>query len=130
MVRWIRAGGSCVRVGGDCLKYLKRGWKKKEGRGNKDFKRGDKLGQRVGALKRGGRRRWNPLPNHESTKLVIGVLLYNWTERNANGLDKDYWNFWVIEFNLKSKKKQIETAPPLYCTILWSKHRHYHICWN
>ena len=40
-------------VGGDCLKYLKRGWKKKEGRGNKDFKRGDKLGQRVGALKRG-----------------------------------------------------------------------------
>ena len=43
-----------MRVGGDCLKYLKRGWKKKEGRGNKDFKRGDKLGQRVGALKRGG----------------------------------------------------------------------------
>ena len=24
---------------GNCLKYLKRGWNKKEGRGNKDFKK-------------------------------------------------------------------------------------------
>ena len=39
--------------GGNCVKYLKRGWNRKEGRGNKDFKKGDKLGQGVGALKRG-----------------------------------------------------------------------------
>ena len=39
---------------GNCLKYLKRGWNRKEGRGNKDFiKRGDRLGQGVGALKKG-----------------------------------------------------------------------------
>ena len=39
---------------GNCLKYLKRGWNRKEGRGHKDFKKGDKLGQGVGALKKGG----------------------------------------------------------------------------
>ena len=40
--------------GGNYLKYHKRGWNKKEGRGNKDFKKGGKLGQGLGALKRGG----------------------------------------------------------------------------
>ena len=44
-----------MRVGGgDFLKYLKRGWNRKKGRGNKDFKKGGKLGQGVGALKRKG----------------------------------------------------------------------------
>ena len=37
--------------GGNCLKYLKRGWDRKEGRGHKDFKKGGKLGQGVGTLK-------------------------------------------------------------------------------
>ena len=36
--------GWCVRLGrkglGNCLRYFKRGWNKKEGRGNKDFKKG------------------------------------------------------------------------------------------
>ena len=41
-------------VGGNCLKYLKRGWNRKKGKGNKDFKKGGKLDQRVGASKRGG----------------------------------------------------------------------------
>ena len=42
--------------GGNCLKYLKKGWNRKEGRGNKDFKRGrgDKLGELMGAIKREG----------------------------------------------------------------------------
>ena len=39
--------------GGNCLKYLKRGWNRKEGKGNKDFKKGGKLGQGMGALERG-----------------------------------------------------------------------------
>ena len=42
--------------GGDCLKYVKSGWNRKEGRGNKDLKNGGgggKLGQGVDALKRG-----------------------------------------------------------------------------
>ena len=45
--RWLREGGE------NCLKYLKKGWNRKEGRGNKDFKKGGKLGQGVGALERG-----------------------------------------------------------------------------
>ena len=36
----------------NCLKYLNRGWDRKKRRGHKDFKRGGKLGQGVGALKR------------------------------------------------------------------------------
>ena len=47
--------------GGNCLKYLKRGWNRTEGRGNKDLKKGGKLGQWVGALKRGG---WKPVTNY------------------------------------------------------------------
>ena len=44
-----------MREGGEnCLKYLKRGWNRTEGRGHKDFEKGgDKLGQGVGALKGG-----------------------------------------------------------------------------
>ena len=39
--------------GRNSQKYLKRGWNRKEGRKNKDFKKEDKLGQGVGASKRG-----------------------------------------------------------------------------
>ena len=55
-MRWIRAGGGCQREGeGNCLKYLKGEWSRKEGRGNKDFKKGEgRLGQGVGAFKRWG----------------------------------------------------------------------------
>ena len=46
-----------MREGGEnCVKYLRRGWNRKEGRGNKDFKKGGgggKLGRGVGVLKRG-----------------------------------------------------------------------------
>ena len=44
------------------LKYLGRGWNRKEGRGHKDFKKGVKLGQGVRALKRRGG--WNSLRNY------------------------------------------------------------------
>ena len=41
--------------GRNCVKYLKSGWNRKEGRRNKNFKKGGgKLGQGVGALKRKG----------------------------------------------------------------------------
>ena len=36
--------------GGNCVKFLKMGWNRNKGRGNKD----GKLGEEVGALKRGG----------------------------------------------------------------------------
>ena len=62
LVGQIIAGGGCVRVG-DCLKYLKRAWNRKQGRGDKDLKKGgDKLGQRVDALTGGG---WNPCTNYD-----------------------------------------------------------------
>ena len=38
---------------GSCLKYFERGWNIKEQRGHKDLKKGGKLGQGLGALKRG-----------------------------------------------------------------------------
>ena len=39
--------------GGNCVKYLKRGWNRKEGRRNKDFKRGGgQAGSRGGCLKK------------------------------------------------------------------------------
>ena len=51
---YVKLGQEGIAWGwGNCLKYLKRGWKGKEGRENKDFKKEDKLGQGVGALKRG-----------------------------------------------------------------------------
>ena len=52
---------------GGCLKYLKRGWNRKEGRKTKIFESGGKLGQeaRDGCLKR---RDWNPLRNYDSIK--------------------------------------------------------------
>ena len=43
--------------GGNCLKYLKRGWNSKEARGNKDFKNGwggGQAGSRGGCLKKEG----------------------------------------------------------------------------
>ena len=40
--------------GGDCLKYLKRGWNRKEVRDNKDFKKGVQAGSRGGCLKKRG----------------------------------------------------------------------------
>ena len=58
MVGWIRAGGGCMRVGGNCLKHLKWGWNRKEGRETKIFKNGGRLGHGVGALKRGGEGKW------------------------------------------------------------------------
>ena len=51
----VRLGQERVVWGwGNCLKYPKRGWNRKDRRANKDFKKKGKLGQGVGALKTGG----------------------------------------------------------------------------
>ena len=42
------------KSGGRCLKDLEMEWNRKDGRGNKEIKRGGKQGQGVGALKGGG----------------------------------------------------------------------------
>ena len=63
-----------MREGGEnCVKYLKRGWSRTERRGHKDFKKGGKLGQWVGALKKG--RGWNTLTNYDYV-LVCKVSIY------------------------------------------------------
>ena len=43
---------------GETVKYLKRGWNSKEGKGNKNLKKRGQAGLRGGVLKRGG---GNPL---------------------------------------------------------------------
>ena len=40
--------------GGNCAKYLQRGRNRKDGRGNKDFKKVGQAGSRGGCLKKGG----------------------------------------------------------------------------
>ena len=47
--------------GGDCVKYLKRGWNRKEGRGTKNFKKRGASWVKVKGLKNGG---WNPRTNY------------------------------------------------------------------
>ena len=62
----------------NCLKYLKRGWNRKEGRENKDFKNGGQAGQGMGALKMGRGGVWNPLTNYEgltALKVVSSTFL-------------------------------------------------------
>ena len=39
---------------GNCLKYLKMGWNRKEGRGSKDLKREGGIGSKDGCLKKKG----------------------------------------------------------------------------
>ena len=57
--------------GGNCLKYLKKGWNRKEGRGNEDFKKGGgKAGSRGGCLKKGGQE-----PPYEPCLILLSVKL-------------------------------------------------------
>ena len=57
--------GAGLHEGGrNCLKFLKSGWNRKEGRGNKDFKKWSMLGQGEGGALKGGRGDWNPFTNY------------------------------------------------------------------
>ena len=62
---------------GNCLKYLKWGWKR-----NKDFRKGGKLSQGVGALKRG--RAGTPLRNMISCCKTPRVSTIPFTEKNKS----------------------------------------------
>ena len=83
-VGWSDYGRKGVREGGgNCLKYLKRGWNKKEQRGNKYFQKGGKLGQGVGALKGGGLE-----PPYELWSLHIPIMEYTEAELSlSTGLE-------------------------------------------
>ena len=73
-----------MKGGGNCLKHLKRGWNRKEGRGNKDFKKGGgQAGSRVGFLKKGrGGGGWNPLTNYAQPNTTTGELANTSNLRN------------------------------------------------
>ena len=63
-MRQIKTGEGCMRVGKTVWNALKGGGIEKRGGGrNKGFKKGGKLSQGLGALKREG---WNPLMNYEN----------------------------------------------------------------
>ena len=66
----IRAGGLC-EGGGDYLQYLKGGGTEKRG-GETDILKRGKLGQGVGALKRGN---WNPLTNCDCLFRQLPILV-------------------------------------------------------
>ena len=50
---WILHRSGLREGGGNCLKYLKRWWNRKEGKGNKGFKKGAQAGSRGGCIKKG-----------------------------------------------------------------------------
>ena len=51
---WLDQGRRGLREGGgNCVKYLKRGWNRKDGKGNKDLKKGGQPGSKGGYLKKG-----------------------------------------------------------------------------
>ena len=53
-VAWSDEGSRGLHEGGgNCLKYLERECNRKEGRGNKGFKKGGQTGSRCGCLKKG-----------------------------------------------------------------------------
>ena len=87
--------------GGNSLKYLKRGWNRKEGMENKDFKKGGQARSRGGCIKRGG---WSPLTNY--------VLLTIFKIRGYKRRNKPQ-NFLSFSFNpLASNFKAIPKAIP------------------
>ena len=75
--------GWCVELGQEgvscesenCLKYPKREWKGKEGRGNKDFKKGGQACSRGGCLKN-GEGGWIPLTNYNKYIYIYIYILY------------------------------------------------------
>ena len=97
MIGRIRAGGICVRVGGDCLEYLKRGWSRTEG--DTKIKKGGQLGQGVDALKRGG--------GGDGTSLQ--AIIYGF---NSFHLKRDEWTIGVNIFYV------LQEGLTLMCNVL------------
>ena len=97
--------------GGNCLKYFERGWNRKDGRGQKDFKKGGKLGQGVGTLKKGGLK-----PPFE---LWVDVLYYhpqvffNWDSLHArlNSHYKAWSHKKKIHKKIKPCRKSLQKEP-------------------
>ena len=61
--------------GGNCLKYLKRGWNRKEWRGHKDFKLGEQVGSRGAWVASKGEEGWNPLTNYDEKVTISHTMI-------------------------------------------------------
>ena len=110
MVGQIRAGGGCVWGWRNCVKYHKRGWSRKEGRGNKNVIKGVVpflAGSRGGCLKKWG---WNPLMNYgyipEITATVFELLAVG-NNKLAQRKEPHYCKSWS-KLDLARKTKSTE----------------------
>ena len=93
-------------VGENCLKYLKRGWNRKKGRGNKDFKKGGQAGTRAGYLKKGVT--GTPLRTMTKFKEInqLLFLLYN-------ALFENYFNY-----RSRGRKFNVSKCDHFICLVL------------
>ena len=85
---------------GNCLKCLKSGWNRNKGRGNKYFKKGGKLGQGSGSLKKGG-------PPYELS------LVYHFQALNRNSME------YSIEFTIVMGNAWLGTVKHDWRSIVW-----------
>ena len=114
--------------GGNCLKYLERGWNRKEGRGHKDFKKGGQTGLRGGCLKKGGGGGgWNPLTNYEKI-LPSNNLSQNKTLPLAIiGRANACYSFMVpsVPFSTPLLPRQFDSKCQQYYNFsFWPSHQH------
>ena len=72
--------------GRNCVKYLKRRWNRKEGRGSKNFKKRGQAGARGGCLKK--RRGWNPLTNYAVLETQFWFVKYPLVARICKNFDR------------------------------------------
>ena len=87
---------------GNCLKYLTSGWNRNKGRGNKDFKKGGKLDQGRGFLKKGGLE-----PPYKLS------LVYHFQAFNRNSME------YTIEFTIVMGNAWLGTVKHDWRSIVW-----------
>ena len=130
--------------GGNCLKYLNRGWNRTKGRRHKDFKKGGKPGQGVGALKMGS---WNILTNYVpvfnakdhpvrktlrfcSTYLIASLNL--WLNEHPGQCFYGRYIFFLREKHKLETYLVVTTCINTYCIKLYKyiRWRHFPICFQ
>ena len=90
---------------GNCLKYLKRGWNRKEGKGHKDFKKSS----RGRCLKKGG---WNHLTNYSHSwggSLTNPMFITAFVQFQPEGSNKKDVN---ASFTFKCTYLHLTQIPP------------------
>ena len=89
----------------ELFKIAERGWNRKEGRGNKDLKKGGKLGQGLGASKRG-----TGIPLRTMVLEAAKLAYANKTKESITSKKLGSQDFWQIANSVLNKGK---SATPL-----------------